>query len=175
MQQSHHGLRNKALIALLIFASGCNMAIAQPQKICDVTKITDGDTINVSCSGVKDKIRFCGIDAPEIKHGRKDGQPYGRDAREFVRKLLDGGKVELVEVERDRYGRMVAELWLGKTFINAEVVRAGLAYDYKQYSKRCPHRDQIVNAEAIAQKNKSGVWDGARDYQLPWDFRKANR
>jgi endonuclease YncB( thermonuclease family) len=68
----------------------------------------------------------------------------------------------------------VAELFVGDRFINAEMVKAGLAYEYRPFSGKFPNKLQIRNAEAIAQRNKVGVWDGG-DYRMPWDFRRSNR
>ncbi len=140
-------------------------------KTCEVVKITDGDTIRVSCQGKIDRIRFCGIDSPEAAKRGKSAQPFSKEAKNLVKQLLSGGKVEITPLGRDRYGRTIGELFVGKTFINAEVVKAGYAYEYKAYSKTCPHKIEISNAEAIAQRNKVGIWDGG-NYQFPWDFRK---
>ncbi|AFY74794.1 micrococcal nuclease-like nuclease [Synechococcus sp. PCC 7502] len=157
-------------IALVILA----IPVQATPRTCDVIKVNDGDTIKVSCSGTIERVRFCGVDAPEIKHGNKPAQPYGKEATDLVKQLLKGGKVEVSRTGSDRYGRTVAELFLGNTFINAEVVRQGYAYEYKQYSQGCPHREQIRQAEDRAKANKVGVWDGG-NYQFPWDFRKSNR
>jgi len=141
-------------------------------KTCDVVKINDGDTIRVSCQGKIDRIRFCGTDSPETARRGKSAQPYSAEAKNLVKRLLQGGKVEVTELGRDRYGRMIGELFVGTTFINAEVVKAGFAYEYKAYSKTCPHKIEIAKAEAIAQRKKVGIWDGG-NYQFPWDFRKS--
>ena len=134
-------------------------------RTCDVVRISDGDTVRVSCNGNVERIRFCGIDAPEKK------QELGKESTNYLKRLLGNGQVTVVPIETDRFGRTVAELFVGNTFINAEVVKAGYAYEYKKYSKKCPNRLQIRSAEAIAQKNKVGVWNGD-SYELPWDFRK---
>jgi endonuclease YncB( thermonuclease family) len=159
-------------IAVLISISGCatQQVIATP-RTCQVVKVSDGDSITVNCGSGSERIRFCGIDAPEIAHRGKPAQPYGKEATDLVKRLLSRGQVKVVPVESDRYGRTVAELFVGNTFINAEIVKAGFGYEYKQYSKKCPNRLQIRSAEAIAQKNKVGVWNGG-SYELPWDFRK---
>lgn len=162
-----------------------DVAIAKPIKeqnslSCQLTKVSDGDTIAVDCDKDKLKIRFCGIDAPE------KSQPLGKESRELLEKLVnaDGGKVIIYPIERDKYGRTVAEVevYSGKKtergdrvnmFINAEMVRAGMAYHYKQYSGNCPNKEAIAYAEEDAQKEKIGVWSG--NYQKPWDYRKAQK
>ncbi|MCA6580476.1 MAG: thermonuclease family protein [Pseudanabaena sp. M57BS1SP1A06MG] len=164
---------------------GNEAAIAKPiieskSLECNLEKVSDGDTIAVNCNGEKLKIRFCGIDAPE------KAQPLGKESRELLDKLTnqDRGKLIVYPIEKDRYGRTVAEVevYSGKKtekgdrinlFINSEMVRAGLAYHYKQYSGNCPNKEAIAYAEDDAKKEKLGVWSG--NYQKPWDYRKAKR
>ena len=140
--------------------------------------MTDGDTI-VLDNG--DKIRFCGIDAPETQHGNKPGQPLGEESKANLQRLIDaaGGTVLVMEGDRDRYGRIVAEIFTKvagsqeEKYLNGEQVRSGLAYDYKQYSKSCLNHDVIETSEERAKAEKKGVWSGS--YQKPWDFRKVQR
>jgi micrococcal nuclease len=142
-------------------------------RICQTTKVSDGDTINVDCDGEVLKIRFCGIDAPEKK------QPLGQESKAMLSKLVEGKQVVIRPMEKDRYDRTVAEVTVKvgnddiAQNVNAEMVKAGMAYHYAQYSKNCPSRNLIVEAEAIAQKNKIGVWSG--DYQKPWEYRRASK
>lgn len=137
--------------------------------------MADGDTITVVRDGRKEKIRFCGIDAPETKHGNQPGQPLGNESKVNLQRLIDeaGDEVQLSIIESDRYGRQVAEVFAGGKFLQQEQVKAGLAYHYAKYSGNCPHRDAIVTAEAIAQANHAGVWGG--NYQKPWEYRRAQR
>ena len=93
--------------------------------------VYDGDTLRVLRNGEELKIRFCGIDAPERS------QELGIASRDYLRSLINqtNSQVSITAIEKDRYGRTVAELFATDgTFINAEVVRAGLAYHYERYS-----------------------------------------
>lgn len=140
-------------------------------RICQTTKVSDGDTINVDCDGEVLKIRFCGIDAPEKK------QPLGQESKAMLSKLVEGKQVVIRPMERDRYDRTVAEVSVGNDEyahnVNEAMVKAGMAYHYAQYSKNCPSRNLIVDAEAIAQKNKIGVWSG--NHVKPWEYRRASK
>ena len=137
-----------------------------------VKRVTDGDTITLDNG---DKIRFCGIDAPE------KAQPLGAESKANLQKLIDaaGGTVLVMEGERDRYGRIVGEVFTKvsgseeEKYLNGEQVRSGLAYHYKQYSNSCVNHDVIATSEERAIAEKKGVWSGS--YQKPWDFRRANR
>jgi len=134
-----------------------------------VVRVADGDTITVVRGSLKEKIRFCGIDAPESK------QPLGKESKANLQRLIDeaNGQVQLSVIESDRYGRQVAEVFALGKFLQQEQVKAGLAYHYAKYSGNCPHRDAIVTAEAIAQSNHVGVWGG--NFQKPWEYRRAQQ
>ena len=56
-----------------------------------VVSVADGDTLTVGSRGKKEKLRLCGIDAPEIAHGSKPGQPLGNEATEKLKSLVGGG------------------------------------------------------------------------------------
>lgn len=139
-----------------------------------VIRVADGDTITVVRGSQKEKIRFCGIDAPESK------QPLGKESKAHLQQLINEakGEVQLSMIESDRYGRQVAEVFtvLGdgkEKFLQEELLKAGLAYHYAKYSSNCPNRDALVDAEAIALANRAGVWSG--NYEKPWDYRKHKR
>lgn len=166
---------------------GDDIAIARPldlsktaYKFCNTKRVADGDTITVDCDGEELKLRFCGIDAPESK------QPMGAESKALMVKLVEGKELMVRPIEKDRFGRTVAQVEVMNSdrklangyneviFVNSEMVRAGLAYHYAQYSNNCPNKYLIVEAEAIAQSEKLGVW-GEGNFVKPWDYRKANR
>lgn len=138
-----------------------------------VTKISDGDTITLADGK---RIRFCGIDAPE------KSQPLGSESKAYLEKLIrnvNSENLQIDEVERDRYGRSVSEVFIvgdeksGDKFVNAEMVKAGQAYVYHQYLNNCPNATALKQAEAIAQQQRVGVWSA--NYQKPWDYRRSKR
>lgn len=133
--------------------------------------VYDGDTLRVVRGREEMKIRFCGIDAPE-----KD-QALGVQARDYLRSLVErgNGSVVVVPVEKDRYGRTVAELFVmesgGEIHLNSEMVAAGMAFHYAQYSGNCPNQRSIVMAEDMAKEKRLGVWaNGTPEY--PWEWRR---
>lgn len=144
-------------------------------NIWEVVKITDGDTITVKNTDNRQlKIRFCGIDAPESK------QKLGEDSTKLLTSLIadSNNQVAISEIEKDRYGRTVGEVFSfknngGEIFINEELVKNGLAYHYKQYSSKCPNKNAIALAEDIAKSEKVGVWSG--EHQPPWEYRKNKK
>jgi micrococcal nuclease len=124
-----------------------------------VIGITDGDTIRVLRIGRPEVIRLRGIDAPER------GQAYGERARQFAVALAFGKVVAVEAAGRDRHNRLLAEVRLpdGRS-LNRELVRAGLAWWFRRYS-----RDPVLAAlEAEARAARRGLWADPRPVS-PWD------
>ena len=147
---------------------------SENSKLVKIARVSDGDTVKLETG---ESIRFCGIDAPE------KSQPRGPESKAALQKLVDFAKGEafLIETDRDRYGRIVGELFINandpkqperEINLNSEQIRTGNAYFYARYSK-CPNREALEKAETIAQKAKVGVYSGV--YEKPWDYRKAQR
>lgn len=135
-----------------------------------VTNISDGDTIRViTPEGKQERIRFYGIDAPE------SGQPYGKAATKFVESAIVAAnyRVDIVEVERDRYGRMVGMVTVNGVNLNRKVVKAGFAWVYDQYCKKAECQEWKV-LEREARDGKLGLWSEP-DPAAPWDWRRGER
>jgi len=85
--------------------------------------------------------------------------------------------VRILTVERDRYGRTIAEVIsvLGESEmnLNAQMVADGMAYHYAQYSGNCPSRAVIAEAEANAKSSRVGVWADSMSVK-PWEWRQRN-
>ncbi len=96
-----------------------------------VVKVVDGDTIHVQLGGVREKVRYIGIDTPETKDPRRPVQCYGQRAADFNEQLVGGERVRLVldVQQRDRYGRLLAYVYRVRDglFVNAELARLGYA------------------------------------------------
>ena len=122
--------RRLAFLPLLVILALVSVAAAAPRPLEGVVvKIIDGDTIHVRTAERIEKIRYIGINTPEIHHPTRGEEPGGRDASEANRRLVAGRHVRLeLDVQsRDRYGRLLAYVWVGETMINAELVRQGYA------------------------------------------------
>lgn len=128
-----------------------------------VTKIHDGDTITVNST----KIRLWGIDCPEYK------QDYGREATEFVRRLLPiGATVEVDDIARDRYGRTVAIISYHGETVQADLLRAGLAWVYERYYKE--RGDNWPGLESEAKAARRGLWQDDNPVP-PWTWRRMKK
>jgi endonuclease YncB( thermonuclease family) len=138
-----------------------------------VLSIHDGDTVKVQKDGVVERIRFCGIDAPEIS------QPLGKESRDYLQSLVSPtNKVQISIVGTDKYSRKIGEIFViangTEKFINEEMTKSGMAYNYDRY-KNCPNQVAMGNGEAIAKSKKLGVWSASGNYEKPWDYRKSKR
>lgn len=169
-----------AILTVLLFTAltGCTSvqrylspSSTQQSESWLVTRISDGDTLVVERNGQEQKLRLCGVDAPE-----KD-QPLGDEARRLLQDLIpESDQVEVVPIEEDRYGRTVAEVFAvnvdggGEISIQEELLKAGLVWVYPRYVDGCPNGEIFKRAEAIARGQRRGVWSG--QHTPPWEYRK---
>jgi len=137
---------------------------AEPETFtAKVVGVSDGDTLTVlNGAKVQTKIRLNGIDAPESK------QDFGSRAKEALSGKVFGREVRLVKRDVDRYGRTVADVYVGERHINLELVAEGWAWHYVKYA---PQDKGLADAEAAARAKHSGLWAGDSPI-APWDFRK---
>ncbi|WCX78433.1 thermonuclease family protein [Pseudomonas aeruginosa] len=151
------------LTALLFTA----LPVAAESIDCRVIGLADGDTF--SClTAHKDqvRVRLAEIDAPELK------QPYGNRARQALSDLVFGKDVTLHIQDLDRYGRTVARVTVRNTDVNAEMVRTGAAWVYRDYLKD----RSLLNLEAVAKEFKRGIWSLPKSEQVaPSEWRQAQR
>ncbi len=122
-----------------------------------VTKVIDGDTIELD-NGTR--LRYIGIDTPEIHHPAKGLQYYGPQAKEFNKKLVLYNRVRLeFDSERfDKYGRTLAYVYLENgTFVNAELVRQGYARAM-MISPNTKYAGLVKQLEEEAKREKRGLW-----------------
>lgn len=143
-------------------------AAQAPSGQASLVSVGDGDTIRVVASnGQKATIRLACIDAPETAQGES-----GAQATSYLRQLLAMGPLELRSQTVDRYGRTVAEVEAGGRNVNLQMVRAGMAYAYRQYLSGCDQA-AYLGAESQAEQQQLGVWRYGGTEQRPWDFRKS--
>ena len=151
------------LRALLLLALGllATPAWAQAPTIRDgvVVKVVDGDTIHVRLGDRVEKIRYIGVNTPEVHHPTKGEEPGGREAHAMNRTLVAGKQVRLeLDVQpRDRYGRLLAYVWVGDTMINAELVRRGFA-QVMTVPPNVRHQALFLKLQRDAREARRGLW-----------------
>ncbi|WP_034981198.1 thermonuclease family protein [Epilithonimonas tenax] len=129
-----------------------------------VIGVKDGDTVELLMNGKPQVVRLSNIDCPEKK------QPFGNNAKQFVSDLCFGKMVRMsTDGKKDRNKRLIAEIILknGKN-INKELVKNGLAWHFKKYSKD----NSYDTLEKQARKLKLGLWKDKNPI-APWDWRKS--
>jgi micrococcal nuclease len=94
-----------------------------------VTRAVDGDTIEVRLDGRLEDVRYIGVDTPETVKPDTPVQCFGPRAHRFNAALVTHRRVRLEfdAEQRDVYGRLLAYVHLGRRFVEAELVRRGLA------------------------------------------------
>ena len=128
-------------------------------------QITDGDTIKIN----GEKIRFSGIDTPEMKQTCIENgiiNPCGVTAKKILMDKISNNEVICISEGKDQYKRTLAECFVNDESLSSYLVRSGYAFAYRRYSKK------FIADEEYAKFNKIGMWSMKFDY--PWDWRRKN-
>lgn len=146
------------IIKLLFGSSTLEKAYikAVSQNITKVSYVVDGDTITIE--GNK-KIRYIGIDTPEIKDPNKTVECFGKEASSQNKTLVLGKEIKLEKdvSEVDRYGRLLRYVWVNDIFVNDYLVRQGYAH-VATFPPDVKYSHQFLEAEKEARENKRGLW-----------------
>jgi micrococcal nuclease len=131
-----------------------------------VARVIDGDTVELAGG---ERLRYIGVNTPESRRKRggrwvEEPEPFGRDATEANRRLVDGRTVRLeYDVQpRDRYGRLLAYAYVadasgGELMVNAELLRLGMAQQMT-IPPNVKHADRFREIAAEARRGKRGLW-----------------
>ena len=124
-----------------------------------MVRVVDGDTIYVQLADRVEKIRYIGVNTPEIHHPIKGEEPGGREAAQVNRGLVNGrrARLELDVQTRDRYGRLLAYVWVGDTMVNAELVRLGYA-QVMTVPPNVRYQDLFLKLQRQAREAARGLW-----------------
>ena len=124
-----------------------------------VVRVVDGDTIQVRLGDRVEKVRYIGVNTPELRHPQRGEEPGGRRAQGVNRGLVEGKRVRLeLDVQaRDRYGRLLAYVWVGETMVNAELVRLGYA-QVMTVPPNVRHQALFVKLQRDARDAGRGLW-----------------
>jgi micrococcal nuclease len=130
-----------------------------------VIKTVDGDTIDVRIDDKVERVRIIGADTPETKDPRRPVQCFGPEASAHTKNRLLNKKVslELDADPRDRYGRLLAYVYIDGERYEDELLRLGLAR-LLIIAPNDEHGRALAKAELDAKKHKRGLWgacDGA--------------
>lgn len=121
-----------------------------------VKRVIDGDTIELSD---KRKVRYIGINSPEMTDTRAEVKCLAQKAKEADQKLVEGKEVELEKdvSETDKYGRLLRYVWIDGQMINEELMKKGWT-EVDTYPPDIKYQEIFVNEEKEAKLNKLGIW-----------------
>lgn len=150
-------------IFVLIFTMvGCSQNVNNRVQV-TLAKPIDGDTIAVMYNGSEQKVRFLLVDSPETAHPRLGEQPFGQEAKEFTRSLVENAKkIELefdIGPNQDKYGRLLAYVYVDGKMIQEELLKKGLARVAYIYPPNTRYVDQFDVIQKKAQKEGVGIWE----------------
>jgi len=167
-------MRMLFILAIAIILTLC----VQHGKIkAKVVRVIDGDTIVIEIDGKLEKVRLLGVDCPEIEVHRNKPFEYdaitnltylaewGLRAKKFAEEYLKGKTVELefddIAGLRDRYGRLLAYVYVNGTDFNALLIERGLARVYIE--GKFEKKNEYLELEKFARVNKIGLWNFSVD------------
>lgn len=130
-----------------------------------VERVVDGDTITVRLNGATERVRYVGVDAPELarpSEGR-EAECGGNEATDANRALVEGREIVLERdtTDRDRFGRLLRHVWLSDgqawQLVTERLVADG-AIEARSYPPDTSRDAQLDAAEAAARANQRGIW-----------------
>jgi len=137
------------ILAIVTLLSACT----SPPYTAKVIEVVDGDTIIIEGNY---RVRYIGIDTPETY---PNPEPFAMEAWQANRRLVAGKEVRLERdiSQTDKYGRLLRYVYVDDVFVNAELVRQGLA-EAKAYPPDTRHQDYLERVEAEAREEGRGMW-----------------
>lgn len=126
-----------------------------------LVKTIDGDTIKVLYNGKEINVRYLLIDTPETNHPRLGKQPFGEEAKERNRQLINSGALTLefdIGERYDKYDRLLAYVYVDGKSVQKTLLAEGLARVAYVYPPNTRHLTPFEEAQAAAKKKKLGIW-----------------
>jgi len=131
-----------------------------------VVRVFDGDTLEVLVGRGPVRVRVAGIDTPER------GQPWAERSRRALARRVLRKPVRINEVDVDRYGRTVGEVYADGVCVGCELVREGHAWVYRRFSQD----PVLLRLEAEAREQRRGLWSLPEAQRVPpWQWREQRR
>lgn len=130
-----------------------------PEGTYVVERVVDGDTLRLTNG---ETVRLIGVDTPETVKPNAPVEQFGYEATSFTRQFLQKSSFQVRLTfdsdRRDKYGRLLAYVWVGDQLLNEELVLAGLARVETQYSYSRAMKERFLRAEDQARVHRRGIW-----------------
>lgn len=137
-----------------------------PTQDATLVRVVDGDTIRVMIGGVEERVRYIGVDTPELNASSPaTPDPYAEAATDANARLLDGGRLVLeTDVSgRDQFGRLLRDVWVEHggawKLVNLALVAEGYA-QVSTYPPDVKYADMLLVAQRAAREDGRGLWGG---------------
>jgi|AntAceMinimDraft_6_1070360.scaffolds.fasta_scaffold07959_2 micrococcal nuclease len=142
-----------------------NQIINTPPEItgnAELIRIVDGDTLIVRLNGIDERVRIIGIDTPESVKPNSPVECFASETSDHMKQLLNNINSVRVETDptqdtRDRYGRLLAHIFVGNVNIGNQMVYDGYAYEYT-YREPYLYQREYRKAQRAARSAKNGLW-----------------
>ncbi|NHN28473.1 thermonuclease family protein [Paenibacillus agricola] len=162
-------------LLMVVLLAGCQLqatpaSSATGRDQVKVTRIVDGDTLEILLNGKKEKLRLIGVDTPETKKANTPVMFYGEEAAQYTKKRLDQKMIELEwDVDRkDQYDRLLAYVWIEGELFNRALIREGYAR-LATFPPNVRYVDKFKLDQEDARKKQKGLW---KDYDAAFEKRK---
>jgi micrococcal nuclease len=153
----------KLFFVMMIIIISCTVVYAENERIpVKYIKTSDGDTARFEIDGKSVRVRFLGVNTPEVAGENKTEEPYGNEAMAYTKNKLDNATNIEIEYDKnadkeDRFGRILAYIWVDGELFQEELVRNGYAKTY-MIKSNYKYADELKQAERNAKTDKKGVW-----------------
>jgi len=155
-------IRGNIIVTGILFLLLCAVSYAECSELYEVRWVDDGDTIVLTDGR---RVRYIGINSPEVESKYSEAEPFGDEAREFNRRLVYLKKVRLeFDIEKyDQYGRLLAYIFLSDgTFINNAIITAGYAYCLPK-KPNVKYEELFLKSQQNAILSNKGIWQNLSD------------
>ncbi len=152
---------------ILTFSVQACAASQQPMADCQVQRVSDGDSFRCLDGS---RVRLIGVDSPE-----RQQHPFGQQAQQALLEIMPAGAAVRLEPDvapTDRYGRVLAHVWVGSTLVNEAMVQGGWAVLYT-VPPNVKYADRLERAQKEARARGAGLWAGRAFACLPAEFRRG--
>jgi micrococcal nuclease len=127
-----------------------------------VSRVIDGDSIEVIIDNEKEDVRLLGIDAPEMNDKKKIMVCFAHKSKNNLELKIKNKEVVLEsdpsQADKDKYGRLLRYIYYNNELINKSILSQGDAVVYKYFIVN--KMDEFREVEKVAKENKFGIWSG---------------
>ena len=157
------------VVACVVAGGGVAVAASNRSATATVTKVVDGDTIDVRYDGEEHRVRLLNIDTPESVDPNSPVGCLGPEASDWLERRLPVGtqvRLEHDQERLDKYDRELAAVFLGEEFINAEIARAGLGVAMS-VAPNVKFLSRVQAAQAEAEQAGRGLYASSIECTIP--------